>query len=472
MIQTILLAETILVAIAMLAYMPSAIRYYKEWDGSRIRLFMAWSMMIIGQFTVFKGAGAVEDISEVGAGALYQLAWMSVGGLLTLLMLMNSRIPTSVWRFPLIALLLYVAAAFVSAGLSDSPLLSLYRTTQVAIDAALIVVGYTILRKTDDPRFLVNITIFWLVIFIFFTGLGGGLLPEKALVPNAGALGVILYGSILFSHPNSLGLLAAIAFFVAVLRSITAKDFGDSRFFWLSFLSLSGTVLFLAQARTSLAGCSLALFLAGLMLKKMRWLSYAAVLFGIALLSYYWLSDSTLGFESEFTKYVRRGASDESIRSLSGRTELWEYGWQLFKESPLLGHGFGLSVGTTMHSAHMGVLVNTGLVGYIFWLMFVFGVVVAVFRNLRYRASDPVEYQFAVGVFLIVIILLVRSILGFAILGHKLDLMIFLSIYLYATMRTNQLSDNAPEPARSDAASSENLPRGRRRVLSYRQDRN
>ena len=58
--------------------------------------------------------------------------------------------------------------------------------------------------------------------------------------------------------------------------------------------------------------------------------------------------------------------TSRSLVSFSGRTQVWEDGLSLFKESPILGHGFNadrLILKTQMHNSLIHSMVQTGLVG-------------------------------------------------------------------------------------------------------------
>ena len=85
--------------------------------------------------------------------------------------------------------------------------------------------------------------------------------------------------------------------------------------------------------------------------------------------------------------------------SLSGRTDIWGEGWQLFKESPLLGFGFHadrLKLGQHMHNAFMHSLVQTGLVGSVLLMsafLFAWGLLL---RALRNRPRLPQVHQLLV----------------------------------------------------------------------------
>ena len=84
--------------------------------------------------------------------------------------------------------------------------------------------------------------------------------------------------------------------------------------------------------------------------------------------------------------------TDPSFASISGRTSVWSSGYRLFKERPILGHGFQadrLLLGTHMHNTLMHALVQTGLIGTIpLILALVYGWLL-VARTLPNRANLP-----------------------------------------------------------------------------------
>ena len=81
-----------------------------------------------------------------------------------------------------------------------------------------------------------------------------------------------------------------------------------------------------------------------------------------------------------------------ALITVSGRVSVWEDGYRLFKEQPLLGYGFHadrLILGTHMHNTFMHALVQTGLIGTI---PFVIGLVFAwilLLKALWIRAVLP-----------------------------------------------------------------------------------
>jgi O-antigen ligase len=79
-------------------------------------------------------------------------------------------------------------------------------------------------------------------------------------------------------------------------------------------------------------------------------------------------------------KYLMRGETSEQLRTVTGRTDLWEMIWDEFKKSPLIGHGYFVSSergeldvwdapsNKTAHNILLQVLVSTGVIGAILFL--------------------------------------------------------------------------------------------------------
>ena len=94
--------------------------------------------------------------------------------------------------------------------------------------------------------------------------------------------------------------------------------------------------------------------------------------------------------------FFARGESAERLASLNSRTDLWAYAFEAFLERPLYGHGLTASQGLFLdkiglgggHNGLVNLLVDTGLLGAVAWLVLlgcVFGGAVA----LRGRRPEP-----------------------------------------------------------------------------------
>ena len=80
----------------------------------------------------------------------------------------------------------------------------------------------------------------------------------------------------------------------------------------------------------------------------------------------------------------------------TGRTSVWAEGLELFKESPFIGYGFHadrLILGTHLHNSFMQVLVQTGVIGTIPFLLAVIFSWILLIRNLRRLNQLPLAHK-------------------------------------------------------------------------------
>ncbi|MEM7452766.1 MAG: O-antigen ligase family protein [Planctomycetota bacterium] len=80
-------------------------------------------------------------------------------------------------------------------------------------------------------------------------------------------------------------------------------------------------------------------------------------------------------------EYARQGQSTSQLKTVSGREEMWSKMWISFQDSPVIGHGYFVTSETgrihvwdewgnwTAHSMYLQVLVSTGIVGMVLFLL-------------------------------------------------------------------------------------------------------
>ena len=155
------------------------------------------------------------------------------------------------------------------------------------------------------------------------------------------------------------------------------------RSFWFAVLLISGYCLIAAQGRSEIVA-----FMVGsvviLLLRRSRRMIF--VVWGIGLAALMWSAH----FFDRFWHYgTRTGHFDPS---LSGRTVLWQEGWELFKHSPWIGLGFQADryfpprqqiSNTLMHA-----LVQTGLLG---TLAFTIAMILAVVQMAKLYIASQVR---------------------------------------------------------------------------------
>ena len=443
MIQVLLGFVLTLFIVAVVINAPQGLAYLKSAKPRQKLLLIAWAAMFIGQAQVFTHTSQIGGAEALDSGRMYQLFWMFISALLVMQLMLTAKILSGIWRFPLIALFVFCFFAIASAAFSPSKALTLYKAAQVIMDVLLVVVSSSELVRYRTPAYITNVTMVLVSFLLFSVTACGLIIPGLAFVANEGAIGKSLHGVIPTIHQNELGLMAAIGLIVGIIRAFSGMRSKKLKFYWTAVALMAGLVLFLTQARTSLAGAAIALLLLGWFIRRLRWLSGAVVVVAGCLVMYYLLSGKPLGIEDTVELYVTRGNSNEQLSTLSGRTILWKTGWRMFKDSPFFGHGYaagvridgpkyGLASGTNMHSAHMQVLVDMGAFGYIAWISFVLGVLYIAYKNFSQTGRYSREHDDAVEAGLVVFMIIFRSFLGHVLVSHQFNMMIFLSVYIFA----------------------------------------
>ena len=446
MLNTLLIIGLVPFLLALLINIPNILKSYSSVRGKLFWFSVACAAMFIGQGQMFSHAGYSATSSEFGAGIYYQLGWMLFAGVLLSSLLLTTGFSAGARRLPIIMLLIYAVIGIATSGYSPAIMFSIYKSSQVFLDFILIVVAVYLLVKHERPELVFNLTIFLLSLVILSAALGGVLIPELAYreLYGVGAFGHTLNGVYPQVHSNELGLLSA-ALVVVSLRRSAEKELGKTRrFYWLSLCLLSLVVLIGAQARTSIFSLTLSLLVMTYLLPKLRWVSVALVLGVVCIGFYYVISGSQLGVEGDVTNYLRRGSSDEQLQTISGRTELWKVGWKMLEASPLFGHGFqagvrmsggefGLPSGTNMHNGHMQVLVDSGLVGYIAWILYVIPMLWLAMSVLKkqYFPIKALTGRFHLEVCLVMFIIFFRTFLGQILVTHQISTLLFLGGYIY-----------------------------------------
>ena len=159
-----------------------------------------------------------------------------------------------------------------------------------------------------------------------------------------------------------------------ILSRSCEREAASSSFFILCYLA-SAAFPVLAQGRTGMISLVVG---TGLILAR-RFPASSVVTFPAA------AGLAIILFGHTLQTLFLRGEDQEELLSLSGRTTLWDWGWQAFLSQPWLGSGWGVgsrvvllhnvgpsggAFGSTIASLHNGVLevlLGVGLVGFIIW---------------------------------------------------------------------------------------------------------
>ena len=161
------------------------------------------------------------------------------------------------------------------------------------------------------------------------------------------------------------------------------------------------------------------------------------------------MTGTSSGIEDILTSYMSRGLSDEQLTTMSGRTELWAIGWKMFLDSPFFGHGFetgvshkgvlyGLKQGLHMHNAHMQVLVNTGIFGYLLWFSMLYITSWKLFSKRKFIRANSQPHRdnthFHYETLAVLGIMLLRTMTGSVLVFHQYSFIIIMGIMVYLAL--------------------------------------
>jgi O-antigen ligase len=343
---------------------------------------------------------------------------------------------------PLILLFIYGIVALLSSILvPEHAFYAMWKALEIII--CLIITAAILGHKSSQPSvhrsYKIIVTIFTIMLIVYWVE--GALMPSKAFLPSRGIIPYTFFGYLPYYNGNSLAFLSAFLS-VVTIANITRSRSAARKLLLSLFLLACIATLIMGQSRTSLVGfifASMCFFFFDRRYTTLALLT--SVSFILLIIG---------GLSGLFEDYFMRGQSQELFTSLSGRTHGWQAAWELFKQSPLVGHGFaaaarikilGTAGASTMHGSVFDVIVGTGLFGLIPWLSAVILTFVAI---LRLRKSKHPWFQSMIGrsvhaeMIAVLALLLIRSLTSSALAFHDHGFMLFLSLVAYTQCMTRE----------------------------------
>lgn len=367
---------------------------------------------------------------------------------------------------PVELLILYGLSGLISFVFSPDPPTAFYWA------AVFVAVPLVIWACLCDLRLL--ITMNWAVaIFMTFFFLLGPLRPQWSamiesgrpamfsFIANVGMLGV---GPV---TANGVGRFAAVAGIAALVR-ITSNEL-RWRVGWMFVFVVSVVTLALTISRTSLIGFGLALIVV-LWVSRMGWKSIPiasgyAVLIWILLFHWTSISDSVLlsqptspALPSQPTSPVSvtpalvspRTRGSVIVQDIGGRIAIWSKGLEVTSHSPLLGFGFqadrflvtppvGIYVGAHMSNSYFQALIQTGIIGTIFFLGAFIVAWKHAFRFLVNRsvAINGTDRLFLIEALALLVFFTFRSFFESTAAFYGVDLIMLAPAIAYLTVHAN-----------------------------------
>jgi len=422
----------------------------KQVSGSMRWTSIAWLFMFYGLTVFVERTHIIQSVEELDSSALSQIIMFGIAIIILLVLLMRGSgvIIGGILKMPVLMMFIYGFFATISAIYSPLFTLSIYKSCLVFMDVLLVLVALYYIPRSNlqNKNILLDLSYFLLSLMIVGAAVGGILEPERAKHPISGVFGYQLYGLWPILNPNELGFICAITGIVG-LRRLFEQISWIEKYYWLSVVFISVSILIVSQARTSIVSFVLAVMILSVLIQKLRFIGISAAAMIIIAILYASVTNKSMRWVKNTQEYAERGLSEKKNETLTGRTDLWEKGMAMFYDSPVYGYGYdagvrysgvtyGIARGSHMHNSHLQVLVNNGIVGYIPWIIMVSWVTWRAVRRLldfRWPLFQANSRLYA-ETFAVLIVILVRTITAQVLVTHQYSFLVFIGILIYLIM--------------------------------------
>lgn len=322
---------------------------------------MGFLLFILVNATLFIRPG--EIVPDLEGWPIYQ--WV----ILSCLVVAYPRVLDQFTRDALVSrpITVCVVGLWLAVVLSHLARLSMFEARDVGFEFGKVVLYYLLLvAVVDTPQRLRQLLV-WLAAFILILALIAVLqyhgmihmasittLEEKRLDPETGEFVVVprLRSTGIFNDPNDVCLVLGLGILICLFFA-GDKQRGPTRFAWLAPVILFGYTLIRTQSRGGLLGVMAGLLV--LSYVRYGWRKTAAVaVFAVPLLLAV-LGDRQTNFDL--------GDKDDTGQA---RVQLWAEGFELFKQTPIIGIGarqYAEEVGWVAHNSFVHAYTELGLFG-------------------------------------------------------------------------------------------------------------
>ena len=414
----------------------------------------SWLVLYAGLGLWFGRLDNPATLSHLDTSAIIQITSV-IFALFTISIKLLNGIGLNNFRGPFLLIGLYAIWGVLTSPLSPVPALSAFKAGSLFIVVLIAIVAITIAGRKDAGRIFLNTAYLYLGTLVLLSLIGGILFPEITHRPNKGLFKMMLVGWPALNS-NSLSFVAATISLVGFRRFFDSRLLSNKLFYFGAFTS-GFCVLLLAQGRTSIVGFFLGALFLTFTVKRMRWIRGWFIISGFIILSVFLLTGSAGDWLDTLETYLRRGSDDEALTSLSGRTDIWKSGWDIFLSSPIVGYGFysAEKLGIAAHNAYLLVLINSGIIGFTLWVGYVywgfFGAAKDILTSKFKHNQD--KQGFAAETASILIVLLLRTITGSDLTTHHYSTMILISYLIW-----REIEKSTAKPTRKVYAVKEKSP--------------
>lgn len=322
----------------------------------------------------------------------------ATGAILISTVLLGRSYRENIWRHLCWCLPLLLFSGWIFASTLWSPLRSTTLNQAGSISILfLLTYGLTVVCRTREDTVSVLQTLSKLLILISM-----GLILLRLVAPNYGALtrdSGGLFHSTNSSATASLGILISLLTHY-VSRTNGRKGHPNQWTILLLAFAVHAVALLLAGNRTTLFLTTALTATILLLFSRREKVAVAISAIGVAGLVYLLIDPTARAVEKMGTKVtagLAQGQTGKQLRSISGRSEMWEEIWISYQQSPVRGHGYFVTSRTgkihvwgewgnwTAHNVYLQLLVTSGAIGFILFgshvAMYLFAVFSAAIRK-------------------------------------------------------------------------------------------
>lgn len=381
-----------------------------------------WSLMFLsGLVFRIRDTSSMTD-SPLDPWALFRIVLMTlIGTVLFYHLVINGIDWIRSLAHGLLALLAgYAVSCLISVIWSVYPSWSFYKSIEYLVDIFLLAAIVEMTTETSKARTLFNWT--WLLLGLLLTTVWFWVVvwPEEAILRKIGVLGMQIHGVWPALETNGVGELAAILGVVTFTRTLNSDT--KDRLFYLSAFLFAFTTLVFAQSRSPLTAFLVGIPMVLFVSRRIGGLALAVI--GVIIVLSFTSASEPLW------EYFQRGQKDKQFESLSGRTDLWNAGWEFIKREPLTGYGAyagtrftgitdAMGTGTSsILNTWLEVLLGVGVPGFLLLVILFLRIWIRLFRNTWHASKQDLIDQLGVEAIGVLTIISVRSMFSPQLIWH------------------------------------------------------
>lgn len=399
---------------------------------------LAWLFSFLSFYsTLLKSSNAIETLST---GNFVRISLILASGALSLwCILLRKGAIILLFRGAQKWLLLYAIMAIISGTYASHGFYSIWKSLEIFADVLLVAAVLSYDKPEESAQKLYGICVSVFFVLLLTVWIGAMVAPHKAITHSRGLLSIQLQGVWPHINPNGLAFISAFLM-IAFLGNMRSEKIA-MKAFWLLLIGMTGVTLVLAQSRTSMIGCLIAI-LVYCILTRNKWL--IALSFLAVITSALWGAGQHLAYE-----YLQRGQSAELAMSFSGRTIAWKAALESFYRSPILGNGFasasrfdvlGGGAMSTLHGAVFDVLAGVGILGFIPWLLAVLSTTWRLGMGaISTRGLDSNRISNRAELFAVMVLILIRATTSSGLALHDQTFLLFIILIMMSWNFTKPL---------------------------------